>query len=170
MVCTLAMVRHETRCLIKIFIPDYSGVFDLHLRMSMRNFTLGEQETVTGKVPYSEKSDVSIHFAVAVKKLLPLRPEHAISSSSKDGNTLWSLLVSCWAYEPENRPSAEQVRDTVSMLKLHGNCFTHDSCIYVVDEDCCSGETQDRSGQVASCMLTVNLSKRTRSACEATRK
>ncbi|KAF8601997.1 kinase-like protein [Ceratobasidium sp. AG-I] len=73
-------------------------------------------ETVTGMVPYSEKSDHGVYLAVAVKRLPPLRPERVIPSDSGDGNTLWSLLTNCWAYDPENRPTADRVRDVMKSV------------------------------------------------------
>lgn len=65
-------------------------------------------------MPYFGKPDYGVYIAIAVEKEFPLRPEDSIPSNSIAGNTLWSLLMSCWVHEPENRPSADHVRDIVS--------------------------------------------------------
>lgn len=65
-------------------------------------------ETFTGKVPYFDKTELE----VAEEKGLPVRPEDSIASNS-NGNKLWELLMSCWVYEPDNRPRAEHVRKTM---------------------------------------------------------
>jgi hypothetical protein len=73
------------------------------------------QETITGNVPYSGKNDCALIFAVVMKKELPGRPEDEIPSDSECGNTLWSLLTSCWSYEPKDRPKADEVASIVSL-------------------------------------------------------
>ncbi|KAF8599207.1 kinase-like protein [Ceratobasidium sp. AG-I] len=77
-------------------------------------------ETVTGDLPYSGKSEHGVYLAVAVKKEPPVRPEDSIPSNSEDGNKLWSLLTTCWVYDPENRPSAGDVQNTMETITQGG--------------------------------------------------
>jgi hypothetical protein len=78
------------------------------------------QEVMTGKVPFSGKSDHSVMHLVTVKKEHPERPENHIPSSSRDGDKLWDLLLACWSFSPEVRPSAAAVAKVVSMtIALH---------------------------------------------------
>ncbi|KAF8599206.1 kinase-like protein [Ceratobasidium sp. AG-I] len=77
-------------------------------------------EVITGEPPYSNKSDHGVYFAVAIKKESPMRPEVLISSASEDGNKLWMLLTTSWAYKPEDRPSADYMRDVVKTITQEG--------------------------------------------------
>ncbi|KAG8712646.1 hypothetical protein FRC09_019620 [Ceratobasidium sp. 395] len=77
-------------------------------------------ETVTGNVPHASKNDLAISFAVVVKKELPPRPEDYIPSNSPQGDTLWSLLVECWAYDSNNRPIAADVRNIMRTITQEG--------------------------------------------------
>lgn len=69
---------------------------------------------MTGMPPYHGKPERAIMYTVAVKRELPERPEERIPTNSKDGNKLWDLLVTCWAFEPEERPSASVVAENAS--------------------------------------------------------
>ncbi|KAG8785536.1 hypothetical protein FRC12_017464, partial [Ceratobasidium sp. 428] len=77
-------------------------------------------ETITGNVPYASKNDLAIPIAVAVKKELPPRPEDYIPSNSPQGDTLWSLLVECWAYDSNNRPIAANVGNIMRTITQKG--------------------------------------------------
>lgn len=74
-------------------------------------------ETITGQVPFSNLRDVNTLIAAVHKRKTPKRPEDEIPSQSICGNILWALLMSCWAYNPELRPSAAQVRDHMKLYK-----------------------------------------------------
>ncbi|CUA78457.1 Phytosulfokine receptor 1 [Rhizoctonia solani] len=77
-------------------------------------------EVITGKPPFCHLSrEQAVYHAIAFKKEIPARPESFIPSNSRDGEAFWSLLVACWAYEPEKRPLAA---DTQSRVKH----ITHD--------------------------------------------
>jgi hypothetical protein len=76
------------------------------------------QEAMTDKVPFSNLSELRVMYAVAEQMQTPDRPDSFISVKSGYDNILWSLLDSCWAYDPAARPSAGAVRDIVSELKL----------------------------------------------------
>ncbi|KAF8596585.1 kinase-like protein [Ceratobasidium sp. AG-I] len=73
-------------------------------------------ETITGKKPYSEKSDHGVYAALLLRKELPQRPRDSIPPGSKNGDSLWELLTTCWAFDPQNRPSAGHVRDTMHTI------------------------------------------------------
>lgn len=83
---------------------------------------------MTGMPPYHDKLERSIIYTVVVRRELPGRPEEYIPTNSEDGNKLWGLLVTCWSFEPEERPSAAVVAQTVSsdnitprsILVIHG--------------------------------------------------
>ncbi|KAG8763924.1 hypothetical protein FRC12_008356 [Ceratobasidium sp. 428] len=81
-------------------------------------YALG-METITGNVPYAERSDHAVYYAVAVKKEPPTRPEDHIPSHSPHGDTLWSLLTKCWAYTSTDRPNATKIRETVIIENRH---------------------------------------------------
>lgn len=91
-------------------------------------FSLGMTllETATGNVPYPELKDPAVCTAILVKKQIPSRPEVHIPTKSKRDDMLWLLLEQCWAFEPEHRPNAEQVRD--EMLKIV-NVAPHFTCL-----------------------------------------
>ncbi|QRW06409.1 Tyrosine kinase family catalytic domain protein [Ceratobasidium sp. AG-Ba] len=65
-------------------------------------------ETITGDVPYPDKTEYAVMFAVMFEKAYPERPDTHIPNSEQ-GDSLWSLLKSCWEFEPEKRPSAAEV-------------------------------------------------------------
>ncbi|KAG9074790.1 hypothetical protein FS749_013620 [Ceratobasidium sp. UAMH 11750] len=50
----------------------------------------------------------------------PSRPEKFISIKGGYDNILWSLLQSCWAYDPTARPTASAVRDIMRILQREG--------------------------------------------------
>ncbi|KAG8790282.1 hypothetical protein FRC12_012286 [Ceratobasidium sp. 428] len=71
-------------------------------------------EAVTGDVPWTGKSERAVMFAITMKRVCPDRPETHIPPDSQHGDTLWSLLKSCWEFEPGERPSAVNVAQAVS--------------------------------------------------------
>lgn len=64
-------------------------------------------ETITGKLPYCEKSEQSVMFSVWQGKF-PDRPKEIPVATAK-GDILWALLVRCWAYDPEERLEVAEV-------------------------------------------------------------
>lgn len=60
--------------------------------------------------------------AVVVMKIVcgthPVRPKELIPFQNEQADLFWSLLVSCWAYNPQDRPTATHVRDEVSVDTL----------------------------------------------------
>ncbi|CAE6453888.1 unnamed protein product [Rhizoctonia solani] len=73
-------------------------------------------EVLTGEQPYYYiRSEAGVMLRVVHNKEHPLRPE-AIPNNSRDGNRLWDLLVTCWAYEPKARPSGQVVFHTLTNI------------------------------------------------------
>ncbi|KAG8779179.1 hypothetical protein FRC12_024593 [Ceratobasidium sp. 428] len=71
-------------------------------------------EAVTGDLPWTGKSERAVMFAITIQRVCPERPEEHIPPNSEHGDTLWTLLKSCWEFEPEGRPSAANVAQAVS--------------------------------------------------------
>ncbi|KAG8716953.1 hypothetical protein FRC09_014975 [Ceratobasidium sp. 395] len=71
-------------------------------------------ETITGDLPWTDKSERAIMFAITIKKACPERPEEYMPTNSAHGDTLWNLLRSCWEFEPEDRPISANVAQAVS--------------------------------------------------------
>ncbi|KAG8694133.1 hypothetical protein FRC08_008692 [Ceratobasidium sp. 394] len=77
-------------------------------------------EAITGDVSYAElKLDFAVLYAVAEKKY-PKRPQVHIPDDSEHGDILWVLLQRCWTYEPEERPSAAEVKEMMSWITQEG--------------------------------------------------
>ncbi|QRV92835.1 Tyrosine kinase catalytic domain protein [Ceratobasidium sp. AG-Ba] len=70
-------------------------------------------EIITGEPPWGDKKDPAILHDVIIKKAIPNRPEAHIPSESKHGDVLWSLLISCWRFSPEQRLSVNEVMNIV---------------------------------------------------------
>ncbi|CAE6485109.1 unnamed protein product [Rhizoctonia solani] len=66
-------------------------------------------EIFTGKIPYAEMSDAALYMHIVYDKILPLRPGEQIPTGDVCGDRLWSLLTSCWSYDPEPRPNVHVV-------------------------------------------------------------
>ncbi|KAG8768489.1 hypothetical protein FRC12_005522 [Ceratobasidium sp. 428] len=99
------------------------------------------QEVITGKLPYYYIQNSEIRFlfytygslsmyfvskdhvvmaAVVLKNETPKRPEECIPSSSQQGDTLWSLLMSCWERESEKRPKTDKVVELMKAVTRDG--------------------------------------------------
>ncbi|QRV90507.1 hypothetical protein RhiJN_18525 [Ceratobasidium sp. AG-Ba] len=77
-------------------------------------------ETITSDIPWTGMSDRAVMFSVMIHKSCPERPESYIPKNSDHGDKLWSLLQSCWSFDPETRPSAGEVTDIMSEIKQSG--------------------------------------------------
>ena len=69
-------------------------------------------ETISGKLPFHECTDLTV-FVKVVKGERPRQ-------GTKFKEALWNTLESCWAYDPNDRPSIENVLrclQTVSNLR-----------------------------------------------------
>ncbi|KAG8725113.1 hypothetical protein FRC09_008456 [Ceratobasidium sp. 395] len=73
-------------------------------------------ETVTGRPPYSNLENRGAVICWIMSQRLPLRPNAQIPPNNSFGDRIWTLLTSCWAFEPSSRPTAAYVRDCVSTV------------------------------------------------------
>ncbi|KAJ1310556.1 hypothetical protein OPQ81_007286 [Rhizoctonia solani] len=80
-------------------------------------FSLGMTilEMVTGTVPFHDTKDAAVVFRI-VKGEHPQRPEAHIPAGNERADLLWSLLVNCWALQPQDRPTAIEVRDRMRII------------------------------------------------------
>ncbi|KAG9094520.1 hypothetical protein FRC06_010721 [Ceratobasidium sp. 370] len=95
-------------------------------------------EAMTDAIPFPGLSDLRVTYAVAEQMQTPSRPDKFISVKGGYDNILWSLLQSCWAYDPTARPTASAVRDiplsgVVEHLVAHG-CPDISQQIAAIDE------------------------------------
>ncbi|KAG9125982.1 hypothetical protein FRC07_005362 [Ceratobasidium sp. 392] len=73
------------------------------------------------EVKQSKEADVyALGMAVAIKNEIPKRPEEHIPLHSQRGEVLWSLLKSCWEFEPEKRPDAGSVTEIMKGVTREG--------------------------------------------------
>ncbi|QRW12512.1 cytoplasmic tyrosine-protein kinase BMX [Ceratobasidium sp. AG-Ba] len=72
-------------------------------------------ETLTNQVPWPGKSDLTIMYSV-MSKTPPERPIEVIPINSEKGEVLWTLLKSCWEFDPEKRPSAAAVGNVMNSI------------------------------------------------------
>ncbi|ELU38302.1 Pkinase domain-containing protein [Rhizoctonia solani AG-1 IA] len=68
------------------------------------------QEVISREMPYAGAKDSAIVFKV-VGGVKPTRPEAHIPKGIEQADRLWSMLNSCWANEPEERPNAFEVKN-----------------------------------------------------------
>ncbi|CAE6422254.1 unnamed protein product [Rhizoctonia solani] len=77
-------------------------------------------EVITGKQPFEHiRGDLAVIGALS-RGENPRRPESEISKASSQGDKLWDLLQLCWKAAPQDRPSAEDVVDVLSLLTPEG--------------------------------------------------
>ncbi|KAH7339124.1 hypothetical protein B0J17DRAFT_402178 [Rhizoctonia solani] len=72
-------------------------------------------ETITGEMPYAGVKDPAIIYKVLERKL-PSRPQAHIPTGIEQADRLWSMLTSCWAYNPSDRPKAWEVRNMTASI------------------------------------------------------
>ncbi|KAJ1304030.1 hypothetical protein OPQ81_008438 [Rhizoctonia solani] len=65
-------------------------------------------------IPYKEHRDTQVVVKI-MNRGVPPRPRDTIPETYA-GNALWDLLCSCWSFDPEDRPSAAQIRDRLCTL------------------------------------------------------
>ncbi|KAJ1302003.1 hypothetical protein OPQ81_000838 [Rhizoctonia solani] len=89
-------------------------------------YALG-MEIITGKVPFHElRRDQALYHPIVNERKIPQRPNEHIPINSKEGNCFWSLLVNCWAYMPEERPSAAEAQILVRKITQRGLTYIPD--------------------------------------------
>ncbi|CAE6471781.1 unnamed protein product [Rhizoctonia solani] len=72
-------------------------------------------EIITGSVPYAGFRDIAVLNRV-INKLHPERPVEYIPRGHEHTELLWSLLTSCWKYDPQDRPAASAVHDELAHI------------------------------------------------------
>ncbi|KAG9093241.1 hypothetical protein FRC06_011592 [Ceratobasidium sp. 370] len=80
-------------------------------------YALG-MEILTGKVPYHNMDDRALLCAILFENNTrsPERPEGEIPTGNARGDRLWELLVQCWLYAPEKRPSAAAATEVMKII------------------------------------------------------
>ncbi|KAF8595616.1 kinase-like protein [Ceratobasidium sp. AG-I] len=118
---TKANPSHSLRWTAPELLLD-EGTFSIKADVYALGMTI--LEIITGKPPYSGKTDPAVIVFVTLKKKTPARPEDCIPSNSIQGDRLWTTLTLCWSPDPEARPEAAEIRDVVSDFNER---FSHDS-------------------------------------------
>ncbi|CAE6435005.1 unnamed protein product [Rhizoctonia solani] len=72
-------------------------------------------EILAGILPYNGKREPAIIYLVVTKHQPPDRPDN-IPAESKAGDKLWNMLLRCWSFEPEIRPSASGVANIMKAI------------------------------------------------------
>ncbi|CAE6418239.1 unnamed protein product [Rhizoctonia solani] len=67
-------------------------------------------EVMTGILPYDGVREPSIMRRILAGQV-PSRPEAHIPAGVDQADRLWSLITSCWAFDPKERPGAWKVKD-----------------------------------------------------------
>ncbi|CUA76262.1 hypothetical protein RSOLAG22IIIB_12174 [Rhizoctonia solani] len=70
-------------------------------------------EILAGTLPYNDKREQTIIYLVITKQEPPERPGNIPIG---EGDKLWNLLLRCWSFEPEARPSASDVGETIKTV------------------------------------------------------
>ncbi|KAG8715219.1 hypothetical protein FRC09_016814 [Ceratobasidium sp. 395] len=73
-------------------------------------------EIISRQLPYAEAKNEAAVMMTVLKLKHPRRPDK-IPVESKQGNTLWALLKTCWSRDPEDRPEASYVASVIEMTK-----------------------------------------------------
>ncbi|KAG8764063.1 hypothetical protein FRC12_008299 [Ceratobasidium sp. 428] len=73
-------------------------------------------EIMTGQVPFPDKRPAAVCLAAA-RGEMPKRPDlSSIIPEKTLEDELWKLLTCCWAFEPNSRPSAPQLRKKLESI------------------------------------------------------
>ncbi|KAG9088438.1 GTP-binding protein Rho1, partial [Ceratobasidium sp. 370] len=81
-------------------------------------------ETVTGRLPYGDKSDMVVVIEVLTHHRFPPRNDGSIRvHGNKD--RLWRLMEDCWNHNSSLRPQAAEVEEQVSRAKQSRGYTTH---------------------------------------------
>ncbi|CUA73158.1 hypothetical protein RSOLAG22IIIB_10598 [Rhizoctonia solani] len=76
-------------------------------------------EVITGLPPYESLGELAA-LAKIMTKTHPERPEAHIPSGVEQADRLWSLLTDCWSPNPDDRPTASEVRDKMKSIIRKG--------------------------------------------------
>lgn len=76
----------------------------------MPSTILPVQQMFSGQVPFYRKmNEIAISFSVVYDKKRPLRPKDELSKTRGLTNEIWTLVETCWAHAPADRPTAGTV-------------------------------------------------------------
>ncbi|CAE6519735.1 unnamed protein product [Rhizoctonia solani] len=102
--------------------PELIMPEDGHVSMSADIYALGMTilEIITGKQPYEHITRELAVFGEILNGKIPARPLHCIPKNSRNGEELWNLLLSCWKFDPEERPTAGEVKRSLSGISIEG--------------------------------------------------
>lgn len=78
----------------------------------------------TRRVPfYQYQNDYQVIRALQKGNEIPLRP---VLEDKRDGidEHMWTLMVKCWDYVPQNRPSCEEIHQSIVDLESADHCPT----------------------------------------------
>ena len=98
----------------ELIAPENFGLNKSRLTKSSDCYALGAviYETVSGNLPFYECAEIAVPFKI-------LRGEHP-SRSPAFPEDLWKMMKSCWAFQPDDRPS---IADVLRCLGAHSNSF-----------------------------------------------
>ncbi|KAG8707077.1 hypothetical protein FRC09_002040 [Ceratobasidium sp. 395] len=83
-------------------------------------YSLG-MEIISRQQPYAYiQNEATVIAAILIKRQRPKRPEDTIPTNSQQGDALWSLLESCWSWDPKDRPKARSVVREIETIKSKG--------------------------------------------------
>ncbi|KAF8715206.1 kinase-like protein, partial [Rhizoctonia solani] len=77
-------------------------------------FSLG-MEAIAREMPYIGLGDVAILNKIITGKH-PIRSEKYLPSGAGLAERLWAMLTSCWALDPKDRPTAQEVRKNMTEI------------------------------------------------------
>ncbi|KAG8713010.1 hypothetical protein FRC09_019225 [Ceratobasidium sp. 395] len=78
-------------------------------------------EIISRQQPYAYiPNEAAVVAAILIKRQRPKRPEDMIPTNSHRGDALWSLLESCWSWDPKDRPEAPSVVRKIETIKPKG--------------------------------------------------
>ncbi|KAH7320504.1 hypothetical protein B0J17DRAFT_633741 [Rhizoctonia solani] len=77
-------------------------------------------EIITGKQPYNHVTRELAVFGEILNGKTPARPLHYIHINTRNGDELWNLLLSCWKFDPEQRPTARDGERISSGIAIKG--------------------------------------------------
>ncbi|KAF8674725.1 Kelch motif [Rhizoctonia solani] len=72
-------------------------------------FALG-MEVIARTVPYGQAKDPAIVRNITIGKY-PSRPEMYMPSGVEQADLLWDIITRCWAFSPNQRPKAREIKD-----------------------------------------------------------
>ncbi|KAF8699551.1 Kelch motif, partial [Rhizoctonia solani] len=87
-----------------VFIQEARNLFAGFTSMSF------VQEVIARTVPYGQAKDPAIVRNITIGKY-PSRPEMYMPSGVEQADLLWDMITRCWAFSPNKRPKAREIKD-----------------------------------------------------------